>query len=94
MQKIIELFYSVAHAEKVKSLVLPVTQDQDFVMAFKSLGEFQNTLYGAAALFVGRELYAWWKESKNKTGERLDRMEKLLHRLEVIIELRENERKK
>lgn len=96
MLKIISLFYSIAWAAREKSLVLPVAQTEngDMTAAFKSIGEFQNTIYGAAAFFVGRELYAWWKDSKNKTNERLDRIEKIVHRLEIIAEIEEKRSKK
>jgi hypothetical protein len=96
MAKIIELFYSVSAFAQQKSIAIPVAQtpNAEIVAAFKSLSEFQNTLYGAAALFVGRELYAWWKESRNKTTERLDRIEKIVHRLEIIAELEDKRAKK
>ena len=91
MLKIIELFYSVQAFAQKKAISLPMvsTEQADYALAFKSITEFQNTIYGAAAFFVGRELWSWWKDRHNKFGERLDRLEKIVHRFEVIAEYEE-----
>lgn len=88
--KIINLLLCKLYAAP-KSLVLPVaaSENADYALAFKSITEFQNTIYGAAAFFVGRELWSWWKDSRNKTTERLDRIEKLVDKLWTIAEYEE-----
>jgi hypothetical protein len=96
MLKIISLFYSIAWAAKEKAVVVTAasTENADYALAFKSIGEFQNTIYGAAAFFVGRELWSWWKDKNNKTSERLDRIEKLVDRLMIIAEYEEKRQAK
>src|SRR5690242_9731873 len=93
MPLIIRFLTSIAYA-KEKVLAVPLTENGEIVAAFKDFQEFRYSLYGAVALFVVREIWSFSKEKLNKTSERLDRMEKLLHRIEVIIEIRENERGK
>lgn len=88
MSNLLSILMSVAWAAKDKALAIPMvhTDTVDYSAAFSSAVEARNTLYGAAALFIFREIYAFLKDKANNTGKKISEMEKTLIRIENDME--------